>query len=165
MPSTYTRIFTNTVTGSNTNTVSFTGIPSSYTDLVVAIRVRMYTDTYGLWRINNDSTSTYSRVYYLASGSGPGSSGATASMNQFYFNAESNSSNWCVNYIQIPNYAATTGVKQIFQHDGQGRTTSILTNEKWNSAATIDRLDFLTIGGANNIIVGSTFTIYGIKKA
>lgn len=167
MPSTYTRIYTNTVTGSNTNTVSFTSIPSVYTDLVVAIRVRMNTDTYGLWRVNNDSSANYSRVYLLANGTSPGISGTTggSSMNQFYFNAESSTSNWCVNYIQIPNYSSTAGIKQVFQHDGQGRTTSILTVEKWNSTAAIDRLDFLTIGGANNIIVGSTFTIYGIKKA
>lgn len=164
MASTYEKIASNTVTGSAVSTITFSSIPSTYTDLVIVVNAQETTANYGLWRCNNDSGNNYSRIYLLYNGTSILT--ATQSSNSsFYWNGENASSNWCVNYIQIPNYAQTTGTKQVLQHDGQGATTTIGTVERWNSSSAIDRIDFLSAGGGNAIAVGSSFTLYGITKA
>lgn len=163
MPATYDKLFSTTVTGSATNTVDFSNIPQTYTDLVI-VTIGTETDSaYGIWRLNNDSGTNYSRVYMLYNGAGFGTA-INSTISAFYWNGESNSTGRCINYIEINNYAETTGTKQIIQNDGQGASTIILTNERWNSTAAINRITFLSAGGGNYISVGTNFTIYGIKK-
>ena len=163
MPTTYDKIQTYTVTGSAVSAVIFTSISSAYTDLVIVANARE-TNGYGFWRLNNDSGANYNRTYLIGTGSSQ-STAQNLSLNQLYWNGEGSGNTFSTNIIEIFNYASTAAVKSMQQRDGVPSTSSILTVARWNSTAAVDRVDFLSINGGNNIAVGSTFTIYGILRA
>ena len=172
LPSTYTLISSN-VLGSSAASVTFSAIPSTYTDLVVRWSARSdrasVSDTMKL-RINSDSGANYSWVYLLGNGSSASSSinsaldyislgaadAATATSNTFA-NGE----------LYIPNYLASTK-KPLSSINAQedNNTAAQLWNmaSLWQGTAAITAIQlFPNIGP--NFVAGSSFYLYGIKSS
>jgi hypothetical protein len=170
MPSTYTLISSN-ILGSNTATVTFSAIPSTYTDIVFRWSARSSNanvDDGGYISLNESiySTTNYSQTILQWYGATPSSYGQASS---FYFvlpgnNATSNS--FGSSEMYLPNYAGSTNkigslitntesnATDLYQH-----TSALL---KRNTAA-ITSVSFLMTSG--NFLSGSSFYLYGVKNA
>ena len=157
MTATYEKIATTTL-GSATSTVTFSSIPSTYTDLVIVFNgTSAGSHTAGL-RFNSDTGSNYSNTYLF------GESGATASgrasnttsSSQFYPNTTIGTA-----VINIANYSNTTTYKTILTRWSNTSNYALANVGLWRSTAAINTVLFT--GNSTNFQTGSTFTLYGIK--
>jgi hypothetical protein len=165
MALTYDPIQTTTV-GTATNSITFSSIPATYTDLRVTI-VCQPTAGGGVYkmRYNGVSSSTYSYIEYYTAGAtlSVGNYGA----NGVDFNGSFGSSNAQPNFLtaDIMNYAGSTYKTAICRMsmdlNGSGFTYHVLNC--WRSTAAINSLTFSLDAG--NYSVGTVITIYGIKAA
>ena len=164
--STYTPIATTTVSGTSTGLVSFTSIPSTYTDIVVVSNAATTASTYGFWfRVNNDSTNNYSNTYLI----GNGSAASSARESSYSLGAAGTDvSTTQGTYItQFMNYANTTTYKTTLSRSNvtSDRVAAIVS--LWRSTSAINRIDF-AVGASfpsGFFAAGSTFTLYGIAAA
>jgi hypothetical protein len=165
MPATYEPIATTNGTGSS-NTVSFTSIPATYTDLVIVFDGAATTGgTAGLvFTINGVVTGTlYSDTRVQGNGSAA-SSARNSSQNSAQFGYIS-SSNRSMTILNIMNYSNTTTFKTAISRSltadaSDGRVGSYVT--LYRDTAAINRVD---ITATPNFSTASTFTLYGIKSA
>jgi hypothetical protein len=159
---TYEPIATTTL-GAGANTVTFSSISQSYTDLVCVVsnlKVTADTDSIGYY-FNGSTASNYSYTYLDR---GPGSSRGS---NQ---GGTGNYLSWAATSSTIPgvlisnimNYSNTTTYKTSVSRIG-GRTVEGWVN-LWRSTAAISSITFFC-QGSNNYLTGTTFTIYGIAAA
>lgn len=165
MPKTYTPIATQTL-AADASTVTFSSIPQTYTDLVLAINAGTVSGpSYDLLiRFNNDSSSLYSQT--LLGGNGTSaysvrlsnrtsiyldySGGTIAGINKIYL-------------VNIMNYANTTTNKTFINRAGYADGTTELNVGLYRSTSAISSIQIPTNGFG--ISAGSTFTLYGILKA
>lgn len=165
---TYEPIATTTI-GSNT-TITFTNIPSTYTDLVAVFNGGITADYWSLvCRLNSDSGSNYSSIYLLGT-------------NGVYVERQSNSSYAVVggggfgfpvnsltalSIIQFMNYANTTTNKTILSRSGHTTTGVNAAVSLWRSTSAITSIQFLSSasGGTTNLVSGTSITLYGIAAA
>jgi hypothetical protein len=167
---TYEAIATQTL-GSGATSVSFTSIPSTYTDLVFVTQLATATNDISLLlTINNDNGANYSSTRLAGSPAGATSSRgtATSSIDLTYQVGSGTSLNFpTFNTIHFMNYANTTTYKTILTRGGSTNNSSAMESRAyvslWRNTAAINRLD-IACGGAN-ILTGSTFSLYGIKAA
>jgi hypothetical protein len=164
MPSTYEPIATNTL-GTATNSVSFTSIPATYTDLVLIINGE---GTGGAsqdvtFRLNGETASTnYSETVVR----GNGSSASSVRYSESYLTAAMawSAGRNCNHIVQFMNYSNSTTYKTILSRNNYagGGTDAIVT--LWRATpAAINQITLNISGG--NFAVGTSFTIYGIKAA
>ncbi len=162
MPSTYTPIATTTL-GSSTNTITFSSISGSYTDIVVA----------GLWRdtvsgsalkirLNSDTGSNYSYTFVRGNGT-TASSNRGSNLTSMYGGEDvSTASTFSAFLMNIQNYSNTTNNKtSLVRNNPPGTDTMAIVN-LWRSTAAITSVTFFV---DNNFAVGTTFTLYGVKSA
>jgi hypothetical protein len=165
MPKTYEPIATVNGTGSS-NTISFTSIPATYTDLVIVFDGAGTTGgTAGLaFTINGVTSGTlYSDTRVQGNGS-TASSSRNSSVNSGNFGYIS-SSNRSTSILNIMNYSNTTtfktAISRSLTHDAtDGRVGSYVT--LYRDTAAVNRVD---ITATPNFSTASTFTLYGIKAA
>ena len=159
MASTYTPIATTTGTGSS-GTVSFTSIPSTYTDLIiVATGTGSASTTSFEMRFNNDTGSNYSRTYMLGNGTGASSGRDPNGVSINLGVAEANNNA----IIHIMNYSNTTTYKTAIERINAISSFTAAVVGLWRNTAAINRIDlFLGTGTWNTT---ATFTLYGIKAA
>ena len=172
MPKTYTPIATRTVDTSVTS-VTFSSVPSTYTDLVLIAQYQC-TSNGGLWiRYNGDTGTNYSVVNMIGS---QNTKASYADANEPYI--------WADTYYQgtgtvltdrpivraqIMNYSNTTAYKATLTRGDDVRTTGSSDGtiyagvSTWRNTAAINQIDVLSASG--NFVLGSTFTLYGIKAA
>ncbi len=161
---TYEPIATTTLS-SATNTITFSSIPGSYTDLVLVVSSTYSNYTTGgenVWvRINNDSGGNYSSTYM----EGGLTSGRVANGNQHTVSSAGNNSPWFqVITWNFYNYSNTTTFKSSISSLRYAPTFAQLWANLWRNTAAINRID--VIGGTSGTFaVGSTFTLYGIAAA
>lgn len=167
---TYEPIATSTVT-SATNTVTFSSIPSTYTDLVAVITGRMTAsgqDQAFFCRLNSDSATNYSWTQL-------GGDGSTAYSNRVsndsycrlgkVTGSSAASGHFATNIVNFQNYANTTTYKTILTRADASNAEVMASVSLWRATpAAINTIAFY-ISGLNNWEVGSTFTLYGIKSA
>lgn len=170
MPKTYEPIATQTL-GSAQSTVTFSSIPATYTDLVLVVMARSTYSTDaadGLrYRLNSDSTTSYSWTQLTGDGSTAGSGRASSvNIGEMGSLATSSSSNTsfgtCITNFQ--NYANTTTNKTLISRSGEARLVTYAHVNLWRNTGAINRID-LTTARASTFVAGSTFTLYGIKAA
>jgi hypothetical protein len=157
--STYTPISTQTL-ASAAASVSFSGIPQNYTDLVlIADFATLNTNSTVSLRFNGDSGNNYSMTRLYGNGSSATSDRATnTSSTQVGFAGDGSRS---VQRFQIQSYSNTTTNKTVIgRADGAGILT-MATAGLWRNTAAITSIDILALS-ATNIPSGSTFTLYGI---
>jgi hypothetical protein len=174
MPSTYTLISSN-VLATSAASVTFSAIPSTYTDLVVRISARStraaISETLDL-RINADSSTLYSYTYLYATGDPAGSFRRSSQTSLFIstMNAVDSTANTFTSAeIYIPSYTASQNkplgsfgafenrVSTIYEIDANAhlyRSTSAITSLTLSSAL-----------GSSNFVAGSSFYLYGIKNS
>jgi hypothetical protein len=174
MANTFVKIASATVGAGGTASISFTSIPSTYTDLCIKISART-TDA-------NIAQSMYMTVNGGAQGSvlsqlwlvGDGTSVASGTYSSiglvypFYIPGSSATSNTFGNgEIYISNYASTTISKSM---STDGVTENNATTVRLELGALLfgsnTAISSLLLGpGAGNFVQYSTFTLYGISKS
>jgi len=162
--STYIKIATNTL-GSATNTVTFSSISASYTDLVLVINYATSASTgNALLRFNSDTGSNYSETALIGNGTSDTSDreSSVTSIPISWFGTNSTDDRVGLIY-NIQNYANTTTFKTIVgRFNLSERGTGIITG-LYRSTSAISSLT--VTNGNNNFVSGSTFTLYGIAAA
>ena len=161
MASTYDPIATTTL-GSAASSITFSSIPSTYTDLrVVVVNTGTSLGTLEV-NFNNDTGSNYSRTILRGDGA---SATSSASTNQTKWQSgDTGGTSPSMVTIDVFSYAGTaiykTGLAQASNdQNGSGRVTSCVG--LWRSISAINRIDLAQ--GGNNFASGTVVTIYGIK--
>jgi hypothetical protein len=165
---TYTEIVSQTL-GSATASVTFSSIPSTYTDLVVVCAVFNSADGAGTeFQFNSDTGTNYSNTFLEGSGSTATSSReSNQSSIQMSFNVGGNSTNPCITVANIQNYSNSTTNKTLLGrwNSASGGTypgTSAAVG-LWRNTSAITSVLIRT--GSGNFNTGSTFSLYGIASA
>jgi hypothetical protein len=154
--STYTPIQSYTASGSST-TISFTSIPSTYTDLILQYTAAN-AGTYFLIRYNNDSATNYSFTSVYGDGSSAASTRGS-SQDSLFGRGTANSTN----QMHIQNYSNTTTYKTALMSERDAGAVAQSKVCLWRSTSAINRVDL--ISGSGNITAGGIFTLYGIAAA
>lgn len=164
MAVTYEPIATTTLTTS-TATVTFSSIPSTYTDLILVCQVSTVTAGEQPLLTFNNNTSNYSYTYLYGQQTSTGTSRLT---NSSYIKVNNGSLRVGfdnVIIINVMNYANTSVNKSLIYRSGNATT---IGNEVgvglWNDTTAINRLDMKQTGSIA-YATGSVFTLYGIKAA
>lgn len=174
MAITYTGIAKSVLTGSQA-TVTFSGIPQTYTDLVVLMSVRSDSgstfNTFAM-QINGSSSAIYSfsnMEGYNGTSVFTGNGNAQTQGNAGWINGTGSASNiFTSTEIYFPSYTNTSNPKP-FAITSCAETTSTTAFDveslagRFNSANAITSISFFLSG--QNIVSGSSFYLYGIKDS
>ena len=175
MPVTYYAIATTTVGAGGASDITFSSIPSTYTDLLLKISMR--TNQVGNYeqialQFNGSTASNYSArlLYGLGTGSGGSASSGTTTKIQYagYATTSGASANTFSNVeIYIPNYTGSTA--KSVSADGvteKNATDAIasLTAGLWSLTNAITSIKIFG-NSAGTLQQYSTATLYGIKNS
>jgi len=167
MPSTYTPITSTTLT-TTASSLTFSGIPGIYTDLIIVVSASVDSDGDLRYRINGDSSSNYSGTIAWGTGSSAGStrvSNVTSGITNSY-GGFTTTLGGSVQILQFLNYANTTTYKTILSRTNTATGGVDVTAGLWRSTSAITSITMAknsAMGGTFQI--GSTYTLYGIKAA
>lgn len=151
-------IATTTASGSSTN-ISFTSIPSTYTDLVLVVNGTIgNADNTMLMQYNSDTGTNYSSTVLSGNGSTTESFRGSGT-NDMYCGRISTTQS--VNIIQIQNYSNTTTYKTFISRGNNSAARVSAFVGLWRNTAAITTVT-LTFNGAGNFASGTTATLYGI---
>ena len=159
MPSTYTPIATQTL-GSAASSVTFSSIPSTYTDLILIVSGTGSTDTNLNTTFNSDTSTNYSRTFMFGNGSSA-TSGRESSQN--YMSLTYLTTGQTNSIYQIMNYSNTTTNKTVLSRTNASAVAVTAIVCLWRSTAAVSTITLTA--GSGNIQAGSTFTLYGVKSA
>jgi hypothetical protein len=160
--STYTKIASNTL-GSAAASVTFSSIPSTYTDLVLvsnwSITVGSGASLYA--RVNSDSGTNYSYTNLVGNGS-TATSVRQSSVNVIVLEvaAYAGMANTIANFM---NYSNTTTNKTIIHRENNAGSISAAYVNLWRNTSAINALELFT--STSTFVSGSTFNLYGITAA
>jgi hypothetical protein len=171
MPATYTLISSN-VLSSSAASITFSAIPSTYTDLVIKGSGRTVgaSNLYLLkMTINNDTNNIYGSTLLYGSGSSAASardSNGTNIVYAGYLNGGGTTSNTFSSFeIYVPSYTATQNrsISSFAAQENNNTEAYIQVNAgSYGSTTTISRLDLFS---TENFASGSSFYLYGISNA
>lgn len=155
-----------TTLSTDTRTITFSSIPSTYDDLMVVAYMRTTTASFPYFRINNDSGSNYSRTVLLGDGGSAASSRGTSESSINFSSTSATTNLFVASQIHILNYANTSNyktalIRQAQDYNGSGQTQ--LRVGLWRSTSAINRIDL--DGSGYDFTSGTVFALYGIKKA
>lgn len=174
MPTTYTLIASNTL-GSAAANVTFSSIPSTYTDLALRWSVRTDAGTTYLmtmrFEFNGDTGTNYSSISVYGDGVSAQSNqpnnatfmAAMASMN----GTNTTTNTFASGEIYLPSYTASQN--KSFSLFGASETSNTVEvriaglASLWRNTAAINQIKLTP--SANNFASGSTFYLYGIKNS
>lgn len=165
---TYVPISTANGTGSN-STITFSSIPSTYTDLVLVFNgsTTFTTGDYFNLKINNDTGSNYSNTVMVGNGSGIGS---YRNSNQSFYDGQAwgwNTGQTVLTKIHFMNYSNTSNYKTFltrWDNNTSGTSWAVAANVGlWRSTAAITSISIYSALG--NITSTSMATLYGIAAA
>ena len=170
MANTYTLIASNTVSSSSVSSVTFSSIPSTYTDLLVKVSWRdTQTQIYGgLFYYFNGLTTNRTNKYLEGNGATAvsGSAGSNTKMQVGSGTGASATANtFASGEIYIPNYAGSTNKSSSADGVGENNATTAyatLNANLWSSTAAITQIDFVADVA---IAQYSSFYLYGIKNS
>ena len=166
MPKTYEPIATSTL-GSSATTVTFSSIPSTYSDLVIVGNMfNTSTTVRNVYvQFNGDTTSSYSKTVLYGNGSGSVSARDTSSPAIYSLAILAGSTTEPAStIIHIMNYASTTTYKTALGRYNVTSNSVAETVGVWRKNDAITSIT-LTVDTSLNLAAGSTFTLYGIKAA
>ena len=176
MANTYTLISSVTVGSGGANSIEFTSIPSTYTDLKVILSLRndLSAAYDNIVMTFNGSTSTYNERYLLGNGSSassgtPGGSPARSSNIQFMWqdSATATSNTFNNAEIYIPNYSGSNyksvSMDSVIENNATSAATG-LSAGLWSTTSAITSVKF-TPNNGTVFVQYSTAYIYGIKNS
>jgi hypothetical protein len=141
------------------SSVTFTSIPSTYTDLRIVYATTASADVTNYLRFNGDSTAVYSRTGLYGNGSAAGSNRDTSQTGMY--GPFSMSSSVTSNFIDVMNYSNSSTFKTCIMRSGAANNSTIATAGLWRNTAAITSIQIVCNGA--NFVAGSTFALYGIK--
>ena len=162
---TYEAIATNTVSGSSTTTITFSSIPSTYTDLILVLNAATGSSVRdAIVRFNSDSGTNYSNTDLKGSGS-TATSTRDSNSNAAYFGWATaiTTSFESINIMHIQNYSNTTTYKTALARGNTASRYVSTTVNLWRSTSAINTITCIANG--DNFAAGSTLSLYGIKAA
>jgi hypothetical protein len=163
--STYTPIYATTLSAT-TSTVTFSNIPTTFTDLVLTLNVKNPGAGAGNLQMtfNNDSSSLYSQTNLNADGTSA-TSGRASTQSVLKLGVVGNTNQtFTGNIFHILNYSNPSVFKTILSRQAWEEGVAARVG-LYRSTAPITTIT-LTVDASNaNYSSGSTFTIYGIKAA
>lgn len=166
MPATYDKIASHTIPTA-TASYTFTGISSTYTDLVLIADYSFTAGTnYTVAQVGNGSIDTGSNYSFTVLNGNGSSAASYRDSNKTYFQLDTNltGSARAMSVVNFQNYSNTTTFKTIMgRSSAAGSLVSAYVN-LWRSTSAINQIKIFDFSG-NNLSVGSTFTLYGIKAA
>jgi hypothetical protein len=168
MANTYQLIANATASGSQ-NTISFTSIPSTYTDLLLRASLRSNSAvTYDtIYLILNGSTSSFQFKTIQGNGSAATSYGNSNNTIGDIDGANNTANTFSLLDLYLPNYLASNNKSYSvdFAHEQNG-TTAYLELEAglWSNTAAITSLG-VQLYGSLTFTTNSTFYLYGIKNS
>lgn len=168
MAITYEPIATTTIS-SATHPVTFSSIPSTYTDLIAVISPIATAGNYNLsLRFNSDTGSNYSYVglFFNADNSANAYAGREGNITFFPTGTNIATVNPYPVIVQIPNYSNTTTFKTTFSRVARETYAQTASAGLWRSTSAINEISFiLTGGGSTTFKAGTIITLFGIKAA
>jgi hypothetical protein len=173
MANTYQLIASNTVGSGGVSSVTFSSIPSTYTDLVIKTSSRTNrAATYDYYKMKFNSSATgYSDKSLYGTGSNSASefNNATTYAFNYIMDASTATANTFSNVeFYIPNYASSdykSYSTNAIHEDNQTTAYIGLTAGLWSNTAAITSISFESGTGANNFVEHTTFYLYGIKNS
>lgn len=171
MAITYEPISTQTL-GSAAGTVTFSSIPSTYTDLVIVVnnKLTVASSRFIALQFNSDTGANYSSTYIYGDGTTVASGRSTGITSARIGNGSSSTSNPAITVAHIMNYANTTTYKTTIGRSS-GDNYAIVYGSLWrgSTGSATQAISSITIlcdsTGGTTFATGSTFTLYGIKAA
>jgi hypothetical protein len=162
VPSTYDKIDTRTL-ASDTATITFSTIPSTYTDLVLIASVKNNSGGSRAMQmlLNLDTGTNYSTTQLIGDGSSAVSSRSTGTA---YLDVTVTvpGTEFAPCIFNFQNYSNTNTFKTVLNRNGITNTRGVVS--LWRSTSAINSIRF-QMGGSDLYSTGSTFTLYGIKAA
>jgi len=165
--STYTPIATTTLGGAAA-TVTFSSIPSTYTDLVLVCNVKSTTtsNAYLNVRYNSDTSNNYSVTVLRGNGSSASSTrGSNTSVAYLNYTYAMPTSMETAIISQIQNYSNSTTYKTAINRSNIASQGVEALVTLWRNTAAINNIVVSTDNGGAILDTGSTFTLYGIAAA
>lgn len=169
MANTYTLIASSTLSSSQ-SAITFTSIPSTYTDLCleVSLRTDQAVNANGCYLRFNDATTSYSERALFGSGASAASLSDTGVSIFFWYidGASSTSSTFGNASIYVPNYAGSNykSVSTDAVSENNGTTAYAFLNAGlWSNTAAINKITLTAASG--NLVQYSTAYLYGVKNA
>jgi hypothetical protein len=159
-----TPIATNTLTA-NSGTVTFSSIPQGYTDLILITNSKTTSGGNLTMQLNSDTGTNYSMTEVYGDGSTAASNRNTSQTSMSiarYGNPDTANFN-SVSISHIMNYANSTTYKTVLTrasnaNTGQGADLTVCL---WRSTAAVTTISV----SSGTFVIGSTFTLYGVKAA
>ena len=169
MAVTYTPIQTYT-TSTNVSDITFSSIPSTYTDLVLVFNGTPVTTGTFIFQVNGDTGTNYSATYTFGNGTaaGSGSFGSSATswaISQIGNNTPDLANSFGGNIWDILDYSNTNKYKTMRGLNGVQRAsngTMVLSTGQWRSNSAVTTITLHT-GGGTLWTQYSTLALYGIK--
>ena len=162
--STYTPIASVTLSSAQSS-VTFSGIPQTYTDLVLVVNSTSNTGANSWIRCNGDTGTNYSYTVLYGTGSAAGSARdsnkSEGLLMDYYGNPSSTQPNTTI--VQFNNYSNTTTYKTSISRANRadGGVDAVVSLWRSTSAITSLTLRFTTATYSS----GSTFNLYGVANA
>lgn len=166
---TFTQIGTAQVVGAGgAPTISFSSIPSTYTDLVLITSLRKSASSANVVLMQfNSSSSNFTQRYIDGNGSTTTSASNTSGWAGLIIGTDYTANTFANNSVYITNYAGSTSksysVDQVTENNA---TTSYvgLVAGLWSNSAAINSIT-LTPADSSNFVQYSTAYLYGVSNA
>jgi hypothetical protein len=161
----------NTTLSTSAADITFTGIPGTYTDLVIVVFARSLateTQVAGFIRVGNgsvDTSSNYSRTRLLGNGSAASSARADNISNIPFDSitaASAATGVFSTTIIQINNYSNTTTNKTFLFRSNEPGTFLTAQVGLWRSTSAINQVRIYGDNSAN-LAAGTSVSLYGIR--
>jgi hypothetical protein len=174
MPTTFIKIASVSVGSGGAANVTFSSIPSTYTDLCIKMSARTGT-AYEWGTLNaqfNGSTSGYSGIQLFGTGSSASSSSSASWGTNLIIIGRPTGANATANVFgnsecYIPNYAGSNNKSLssdgVSENNGTTSFTAFIAG-LWSNSAAISSIKIFDSDTSGDIKQFSTFTLYGIKK-
>lgn len=161
-------IASTTVGSGGASTISFSSIPSTYTDLVLVTSTRSNVGGYGTdmnISINGSSTATGRRIYGYGSGT---TSDTQSNVSGLVVGGTATANVFSSNYLYFPNYAGSANKSYVLDAVSENNSASVylveISANYWANTAAITSISIADATGAT-LQQYSTATLYGIKNA
>ena len=168
LPSTMTPIATTTL-NSAAATITFSSIPSTYTDLVFIIQLASTSSNTLFYRFNGNTGTNYSTTRLSGSGTSALSdrslNSTFGSLTNYAYPTTTIGNTMAI--FTVMNYSnSTTNKTSLARSDAAGAGTDAVVN-LWRQTSVINEVSFSTngFGAGTPISANSTITLYGIKAA
>lgn len=173
MATTFTKIADYTVGSGGVDTISFTSIPSTYTDLVLYLSIRSTRslDEDGFSIFFNSSSSNFTFRRLGGDGSAPYSNNAGNNTIGQITAATTTANTFTNMSIYIPNYAGSTNKSVSIDNVTEANVTKAyaqLQATLWSNTSAISSISFESdsLGSLGSKLAQySTATLYGVKNA